>query len=73
MEGPISFEAESKTEGEREKSYCLLHFAAVHYVHHVINGDAGLGNVGSNHNLPHSLRGTIKHLWGGEGGRGGRY
>ena len=66
MEGPISLEAENKTEGERErereKSYCLLNFAAVHYVHHVVNGDAGLGNVGSNHNLPHSLRGTIKNL-----------
>ena len=49
-------------EREREKSYCLLHFAAVHYVYHVINGDAGLGNVGSNHNFPHSLGGTIKYL-----------
>ena len=65
MEESTSLEADNK-EDERE-SYCLLDFAAVHYVHHVVNGDAGLGNVGSNHNLPHPLRGTIKHLWGGGG------
>ena len=53
---------EREREREREKSYCLLHFAAVHYVYHIINGDAGLGNVGSNHNFPHSLGRTIKYL-----------
>ena len=54
---------EREKEREREKSYRLLHFAAVHYVYYIINGDAGLGNVGSYHNFPHSLGGTIKYLW----------
>lgn len=42
----------------------MLDFAAVYDKHHVVNGDAGLRNIGGDHYLPHSLRWTIENLEG---------
>jgi hypothetical protein len=40
----------------------LLDFATVYDKHHVINGDAGLSDIGGDHYLPHSWRWAIKNL-----------
>jgi len=45
----------------------LLDFATVYHIHNIVNGDAGLRNVGGNHNFPYSLWGSIKHLQLGKG------
>ena len=44
------------------EAYRFLDFSTVHHEHHVIDSDAGLCDVGGNHDLPHPIRRAVKHL-----------